>query len=71
MGMVARDGSCSSPQVSKNWSGGGIPVYGQLSETNVHQSLATSPAPRAKDPHSFLADPDPAVYLNADTDPDF
>ena len=24
---------------------------------------------RAMDPHSFFADPDPAIFLNADTDP--
>ena len=62
MGMVARDGSCSSPQVSKNLSGGGYP-FGQLSDTNVHQSLATSPASRAVDPHSFLTDTNPAVVF--------
>ena len=27
-------------------------------------------SPRAVDPHSFYADPDPAVFLNADPDPD-
>ena len=26
-------------------------------------------SPRAVDPHSFLADPDPVVFLNADPDP--
>ena len=25
---------------------------------------------RAVDPHSFFADPNPAVFLNADPDPD-
>ena len=32
-------------------------------------SVLSYPSFRAVDPHSFFADPDPAVLLNADPDP--
>ena len=32
--------------------------------------VITTVSCRAVDPHSFYADPDPAVYLNVDLDPD-
>ena len=32
-------------------------------------NLLVSIISRAVDPHSFYADPDPAVFLNADPDP--
>ena len=36
---------------------------------NEHGSETLGTGLRAVDPHSFYADPDPAVFLNADPDP--
>ena len=37
--------------------------------TNCPTRLLMLVCSRAVDPHSFYADPDPAVFLNADPDP--
>ena len=38
--------------------------FSQQKYTNIGRKMT-----RAVDPHSFFADPDPAVFLNADPDP--
>ena len=40
-----------------------------MTATVLHNDNAVKLAGRAVDPHSLYADPDPAVFLNADPDP--